>query len=52
MDRTDTLSEELTVLFDEMLAYGKEFRRKTYAGVMEYARERYAHTVEIGRAHV
>ena len=46
MNRTDTLSEELTVLFDEMLAYGKEFRRKTYAGVMEYARERYAHTVD------
>ncbi len=46
MDRIDTVSKELTTLFDEMLVHGKEFRRKSYAGVMEDARKRYAHTVD------
>ena len=46
MDRTDTIKKELIVLFDEMLVHGKEFKRKSYAGAIEDARERYRHTVD------
>ena len=46
MDKTDRIKEELTVLFDEMLNYRKEFRRKQYAGVIEDALRRYERTME------
>lgn len=46
MDRTDTIREGLKVLFDEMLVRGREFKRKSYAGVMEDARQRYKDTLD------
>lgn len=46
MEQTDTIKKELTALFDEMLVHGKEFKRKSYANVMEDAKKRYEHTVD------
>ncbi len=46
MDRIDSIREGLITLFDEMLVRGGEFKRSSYAGVMESARRRYKDTLD------
>lgn len=41
MDKVDSIKKELTVFFDEMLTYRKNFKRKTYADTLEKARHTY-----------
>lgn len=46
MDSVDSIKEELTALFDEMLMNRKRFKKKQYGDVIDEARQAYAGTVD------
>lgn len=45
MDKADSIKEELTALFDEMLMNRKKFKKKLYSDAVEEARQAYAGTI-------